>query len=311
MLLVNVKDITDPKRINSVIGQEWFDSKKKMYNPKNFFKETILKSSKRKRNDDQHQISSLHDRIKKNKSVSFKNIFEDVCVNLRFNYDKTLKNTCIPKTFELYDNDLYKETIGKGDAVLKRLRDSLDEFGFKRHTNQIHFHEEMIKACLRIIYRSDFEQNIDRVVQEVLIITARRIGKTTAVAIFAAALLMCVPTIELMIFSVSLNSSRKMLMMIQDFLEGHSIGNGMIKRPTNKDKITVIGGPNDRRTCESRPGRGQVSNLVFKRMKTKIVLSVCLMFSNWNNFISILSGKYFFNNRKLIFCCIYQYIRPY
>ena len=86
---------------------------------------------------------------------------------------------------------------------------------------------------------------------------------TTAVAIFAAALMMCVPKVEIMIFSVSLNSSRKMLQMILDFLDGHPVATKMIKRPTNKDKIIVIGGAGDRRTCESRPGRGNVSIILF------------------------------------------------
>ena len=88
-------------------------------------------------------------------------------------------------------------------------------------------------------------------------------GKTTAVAMFAAALLICVPSVELMIFSVSLNSSRKMLEMIKDFIEAHPVGCHLIVRPTSKDKLTLKTSEIDRRTCESRPGRGQVAVVLF------------------------------------------------
>jgi phage terminase large subunit-like protein len=84
------------------------------------------------------------------------------------------------------------------------------------------------------------ENDWDEIIQEVLIITARRMGKTTVVAVFAAALLICIPNVKLMIFSVSLNSSRKMQQTIQDFCEMHPIGEPMMKRPFNKDKLWYI-----------------------------------------------------------------------
>lgn len=78
------------------------------------------------------------------------------------------------------------------------------------------------------------------------------------VAMFAAALMICVPKMEIMIFSVSLNSSRKMLQMIKDFIEGHHIGKHITRTVNNKDKFFMEASPGDRRMCESRPGRGQV-----------------------------------------------------
>jgi len=76
---------------------------------------------------------------------------------------------------------------------------------------------------------------------------------------FAAAMLICVINIELMIFSVSLNSSRKMLQMIKDLIAIHFEGKEMSVEANNKDKYWIRGGENDRRMCESRPGRGSVS----------------------------------------------------
>lgn len=80
-----------------------------------------------------------------------------------------------------------------------------------------------------------------------------------AVAMFAAALVICVPKIELMIFSVSLNSSRKMLQMLKDMVDAHPLGCKMSKEVNNKDKFWLVAGENDRRMTESRPGRGTSS----------------------------------------------------
>lgn len=72
-----------------------------------------------------------------------------------------------------------------------------------------------------------------------------------------------------MIFSVSLNSSRKMQLMIKDFLMAHPVGRGLITQ-TSMDKMTLDVGPTDRRTCESRPGSGEVGIALCVR-----VLCVC------------------------------------
>lgn len=77
-------------------------------------------------------------------------------------------------------------------------------------------------------------------------------------AMFAAAMMICVPNIEIMIFSVSLNSSRKMLQMIKDMVDAHHEGKMLYKETNAKDKFWLRGGENDRRMCESRPGRGSV-----------------------------------------------------
>ena len=117
--------------------------------------------------------------------VSLTKMFADITLSVERELRDLRIAQRVPKTYELYNNPLFHRTETNGDDCLAAIRRTLDEFGFKRHSNQLHFHEEMIKACLRIIYRHDYEQNIDRVladngwskiVQEVLIITARRIG---------------------------------------------------------------------------------------------------------------------------------------
>ena len=155
----------------------------------------------------------------------------------------------LPKTYEAFSNKTYRESFEAGDKCLEELRKTVHQLGIKLTFNQIKFVEDMIRACLKFIFRNDFEQNVARllkennwseIIQEVLIITARRMGKTTVVAAFSAALLICIPNVKLMIFSVSLNSSRKMISTIQEFLQVHEKGKEMLQRPNKVFIFTVL-----------------------------------------------------------------------
>ena len=121
------------------------------------------------------------------RKISLQTLFDDITTSLNIELETEERSLSIPKTYELFANEIYHKVIGKGDQCLAEMRKTLDDFGFKRHSNQIYFHEEMLRACLRKIYQHDYEQNIDRVlkengwpkmVQEVLVITARRIGSS-------------------------------------------------------------------------------------------------------------------------------------
>ena len=80
-------------------------------------------------------------------------------------------------------------------AELKRL---LDAFKWARSPDQFRFHQDFIQLCLAQIYGSDFEANRQRLMDMfgidsfkvgALVLTPRRWGKTTSVAMFIAAML--------------------------------------------------------------------------------------------------------------------------
>lgn len=95
-------------------------------------------------------------------------------------------------------------TSSAGDARIRIIRRLLDSYeGFPRSEAQKRFHDAFIKACLPHIYTAqDFEKfrekilaenGMEKVDYEILVCTPRRFGKTTAVAMYCAALLACVP----------------------------------------------------------------------------------------------------------------------
>ena len=98
-------------------------------------------------------------------------------------------------------------------ANMQLLRDALeklDKKGWKRSYHQRLFHEDFLKACVRIFWKGEEDgrfaidhQKIlqtnswEHLPQEVLISTPRRFGKTIGVSMFAAAMLYACPGVEL------------------------------------------------------------------------------------------------------------------
>ena len=134
-----------------------------------------------------------------------------------------------------------------GDKYLAQIREILaSKLGLKRSGTQVKFHESFLQAISRILYRSDGAQadmsaimqreKWDDLQQQVCCLTPRRFGKvmcgfcvvarcyagltaalpallfvsqTTAVAMFAAAVAMTMPTVEIAIFSTGRRASSK------------------------------------------------------------------------------------------------------
>jgi hypothetical protein len=107
----------------------------------------------------------------------------------------------------------------------------LDGMGWKRSYHQRLFHEDFLKACTRIFWKTcppgQFardHQNIlvsnnwEHLAQEILISTPRRFGKTISVSMFAAALIVSCPAVEISVYSTCKRISQKLLRNIQKFI---------------------------------------------------------------------------------------------
>jgi len=164
-----------------------------------------------------------------------------------------------------------------GDEKLRSMRETLNEFGYVRTPQQMMFHENMINACLPIIYGKDLNANLSRIMeengwddimQELLCVTPRRFGKTWAVAMFVAASLINIPNVEIVIFSMALRASRKMLGLVDKFTAKHELGVRMLCRPHNQEQLTLRGLDNadDERKCHSFPGKSDVCFIIIIRV---------------------------------------------
>jgi hypothetical protein len=121
--------------------------------------------------------------------------------------------------------------FGRIDMCRKGL-EALDRQGWDRSYHQRQFHEQFIRACVRIFYKTEpigtFQRDQQRLLQgngwnnlsqEILISTPRRFGKTISVSLFAAAMLYSAPRVELSIYSTCKRISQKLLRNIKKFLD--------------------------------------------------------------------------------------------
>jgi hypothetical protein len=153
--------------------------------------------------------------------------------------------------------------------------DTMDRMGWQRSFHQRMFHDNFIRACARIFFKTDgagafarAHQSIldlngwDNLSQEVLISTPRRFGKTISVSMFAAALVFSARSVEISIYSTCKRISQKLLRNVQKFLK--LIYAGMKTRPfkelrCNMEEVVLQGpeGPTDVRIVNSYPSKVQ------------------------------------------------------
>lgn len=112
------------------------------------------------------------------------------------------------------------------DALAK-----LDRIGWNRSYHQRQFHEDFLQACARIFWKTApagqfardhhtilVKNGWEHLSQEILISTPRRFGKTISVSMFAAALIVSCPRVEVSIYSTCKRISQKLLRNIQKFI---------------------------------------------------------------------------------------------
>jgi hypothetical protein len=117
-------------------------------------------------------------------------------------------------------------------AQCRRGLEALDRQGWERSYHQRQFHEQFIRACARIFYKTEapgtFQRDHQRLLQlngwknlsqEILISTPRRFGKTISVSLFAAAILYSAPRVEMSIYSTCKRISQKLLRNVKKFLD--------------------------------------------------------------------------------------------
>ena len=127
-------------------------------------------------------------------------------------------------------NASYAVGQGRAKSRLDRLMRFLDGFGLMRTCSkgQRGLHTAMVGVMMTKIFEgeSDAEMRtamekhkIDSNNQQLMCITPRRFGKTTAVAMFCAALAIAVPGVVISIFSTARRASSLSLQQIKGFLQ--------------------------------------------------------------------------------------------
>ena len=208
-------------------------------------------------------------------AINPKKVFKTLQIQARDSFIERNGKIYLPLLHQAARNKTYQFQRTSGDEIMAAMNQTFNEgtFGFKPTDQQKIFFQEMLKACVPIIYKDDLSIHLDRILsqnnwteikQELLCVTPRRFGKTWAVGMFIAALLINVPEIEIVVFSMAMRASRKMLALVDKFISRHEKGASMICRPHNQERLTLKGdSPNDERMCLSLPGRSDVFYIYF------------------------------------------------
>ena len=122
----------------------------------------------------------------------------------------------------------------KGTVRVDRIRSLLndafvDDMGIpiRRSEPQHTVHEAYIRACLPKIYEEEWDDNreaimekfeIERLQMWVLVVMARREGKTWGMAMFIAAMILSIPDTEISIFATCKRTAGKLLKVFHKFL---------------------------------------------------------------------------------------------
>lgn len=113
----------------------------------------------------------------------------------------------------------------------RKALEALDRQGWNRSFHQKQFHDQFMRACTRVFWKTEASGQFARdhktilelngwesLPQELLISTPRRFGKTISVSMFAAAMIFSTPSVEISIYSTCLRISHKLLRNIGKFL---------------------------------------------------------------------------------------------
>ena len=185
--------------------------------------------------------------------------------------------------------------VSDGFARMNKCRaalNAIDNTGeWTRSFHQREFHELFLQACARIFWKTDppgaFARNHqailenngwDHLVQEILVSTPRRFGKTMAVSMFAAAMMYSCPQLELSIYSTCKRISQKLLRNVQMFLT--KIYEQMRVPPlkvlrSNMEELVIIGneGVWDERKVNSYPSKVRFAR--FRHFFVSFLFSFC------------------------------------
>lgn len=162
-------------------------------------------------------------------------------------FDEEEQHRAIYSRGDITCDPLRDHRQSSGDARMQKLLATLDGFGVDRSREQRAFHTWFIQAAIPHIYREEWgahssailkRYDMKRVQAEVMCLTPRRFGKTWSVAMYVAAMLLCVPGLTIAVFSRAIRQSSDMAKWVLKFIAKIPGGSARLVRQS-KEIISV------------------------------------------------------------------------
>lgn len=179
---------------------------------------------------------------------------------------------------------LHTQTVEEaaGDFLLNDILQVITEFHnghepFALRMDQNMMVAHIITSCLPLIYGDRLEANRARILrmlgtrdicESLLVVASRRVGKTTCIAIVAAALMICKPTLQCAIFAMVLKAAHRVMDAIKDFLDMHPRGRALVRTKNNTLSMVAYeeGLPMRKKSLEVYPATTNVRSSFLSRV---------------------------------------------
>lgn len=177
-----------------------------------------------------------------------------------------------PLVTKLYSDTLYRLEESRGDNLLKKIEACIKLFFPKgRFMFQEDLHNQILRATLKQTLGDDYTMLVERVCRErgwagpkknLFTIASRRSGKTTGIASIVGALLICVPNIQIVVYSVAKRSAEEFVRLVEKYIQMHPSARSMIVNPGGAEMLVLRGPtPGDERRIRSFPSGGNAANV--------------------------------------------------
>lgn len=177
-----------------------------------------------------------------------------------------------PLVNKYYEPSIYRMEEVSGEEMLLKVQQTVNSFfPTGRFPFQVKLHEQILRATLKQTLGEDYERSVDRVCHEhgwagpkrnLFAIASRRSGKTTATASMVAALLICIPNIQIVVYSVALRTAQEFVRLTERYIQMSDVGKDMIKNPGGSETLILNGKSlGDMRRIRSFPSGGNAKNV--------------------------------------------------
>ena len=177
-----------------------------------------------------------------------------------------------PYLLKYYSASAYRKDVSDGEARLRKIDKTLDSmFPNGRFEFQIKLHSQVLRAVMRQVLRDDYHRLIEKVCRErgwdgpkknLFTIASRRSGKTTGMASLVATLLIEVPHIQIVVYSVAMRTAQEFVRLVERYMCMVPGASKMIKNPGGAETLNISGPePGDDRRIRSFPSGGNAKNV--------------------------------------------------
>jgi len=155
------------------------------------------------------------------------------------------------------------EKFNAGIHALNRL----DDLGYRRSKQQIEFHTAFLGSMVQQIFGGDLNKYLNEILEalglkqlnkDVAVCCPRRFGKSTSVALFAAAMAYTQGDIDFVIYSIAMRTSRMLTARIYQMVVGLAAGTHIILT-SNQEILTIASISGGSSTVYSYPAASAIS----------------------------------------------------